>query len=226
MAATTGAPGGIAHAFILSNGIYEYYDVPGSNHTHGIGLTQGNLLYGIYTTPSSPDYMGFSLRISDGNLTTLTYPGATATTIAGVNSSGLFVGSFYNGGPNPLAYYYDGTSYFTIMIPGAVSSSAFAISDNNVVVGEYQDGLRTHGFIYDSNILITVDVPGATDDGIAGINSVGQIVGYYIDSQGTQHGFLGTEVPEPAGIALLAFGFVMVHLIYRRRILQRGYSSG
>jgi uncharacterized membrane protein len=83
--------------------------------------------------------------------------------------------------------------YGTIAYPGALSTTANGINNNNVIVGSYFDSNSSvHGFIYRDGKYTRVDVPGSTDTEIHGINDQGDIVGVYQTAGPLNfHGFLG-----------------------------------
>jgi uncharacterized membrane protein len=70
--------------------------------------------------------------------------------------------------------------YATLMVPGAISTSANGINNNNVIVGSYLDSASTeHGYVYRAGNYRAVDFPGATATEALGINDNGDIVGVY-----------------------------------------------
>lgn len=70
--------------------------------------------------------------------------------------------------------------YATIAYPGALSTTANGINNNNVIVGSYFDSTSSvHGFLYRDGKYTRIDVPGSTETEIHGINDEGDIVGVY-----------------------------------------------
>jgi len=104
--------------------------------------------------------------------------------------------------------------YATIAYPGALSTTANGINNNNVIVGSYFDSNSSvHGFIYRDGKYTRVDVPGSTDTEIHGINDKGDIVGVYqIAGPLNFHGFLRhhghfTTIDDPqAAFGTTVFG--------------------
>jgi len=81
-----------------------------------------------------------------------------------------------------------------LQFPGATNTSAFGISEQGVIVGEYDfDGVILHGFILQNGAYTTVDDPdknNAFGTRLLGINNSGVAVGEYEDSQAFFHGFV------------------------------------
>jgi uncharacterized membrane protein len=76
----------------------------------------------------------------------------------------------------------DGTTFTTLDVPGAQSTQAFGISNNDQIVGQFLDATGYHGFVTDGATFTTIDVPGAIDIWVIGINDESQIVGAFSDA--------------------------------------------
>jgi|HubBroStandDraft_5_1064220.scaffolds.fasta_scaffold03925_4 hypothetical protein len=89
--------------------------------------------------------------------------------------------------------------------PGASSTSAFGISNKNVVVGVYTDSQgQVHGYTLTGKKFSQLDCPDGTATYPVSINSSGIIVGYYIDSSNNSFAFyysngVCTNIPGPTG---------------------------
>jgi hypothetical protein len=82
-----------------------------------------------------------------------------------------------------------------IDIPGARSTTAYAINTPGDIVGQFVDAKNvSHGFLIDhrSGQFTVVDVPGATLTQANGINPQGDMVGRYNDGSGA-HGWLWSD---------------------------------
>jgi probable HAF family extracellular repeat protein len=96
------------------------------------------------------------------------------------------------------------SDFHLISYPGASSTSAFGISNKNVVVGIYVDSSGQHGFsVTEAGKFTKIDNPAGTTT-LVGINSKGTIVGYYADSAGITFAFyysngVFTNIPDPPG---------------------------
>ena len=84
---------------------------------------------------------------------TLKVPGATASTVFGINAAGHMVGTF-NDSKGPHGFLYDGTKFVTLDDPAASSygTSAMGINDAGVIVGTYNDiNDVPHGFLFNGD---------------------------------------------------------------------------
>src|SRR5437879_8801023 len=91
--------------------------------------------------------------------------------------------------PQSIAVAYE---YTTVAYPGAMSSTANGINNNNVIVGSYLDqASMVHGYVYRHGKYRKVDFPGASATEVFGINDDGDIVGrYHLACPRSGHGFL------------------------------------
>ena len=82
--------------------------------------------------------------------------------------------------------------YATVVFPGAISTSANGINNNNVIVGSFVDSASfQHGYLYRAGKYTKVDFPGATATEVLGINDSGDLVGVYqLPGPLNFHGFL------------------------------------
>jgi len=103
------------------------------------------------------------------NWTTLDFPGATSTSIHGIDGDNI-VGYYYDGSKGH-GFLYDGSTWTTLDYPGAGSSttSAWGVDGSNIV-GYYFNSTSTHGFIYDGTNWTTLDHVGAIRTHVFGID--------------------------------------------------------
>jgi len=94
-----------------------------------------------------------------------------------------------NYGPDYFAFYFNGTQYQALNIPGAKNSVVNGINGAGQMVGTYLDSSgQYHGFFYNGKTVVTIDPPGSSQTEAWGINDSGEIVGTYVGD--TQIGFL------------------------------------
>jgi hypothetical protein len=115
-------------------------------------------------------------------------------------------------------------TFFTVDIPGSLSTTVFGINSNRDIVGAFETpfppefGLSSelhwnHGFVLRDGNLTTIDVPQSILTQIRGINTQGDIVGAYIPIQnaGTPGGgFRGLLIRN--GAAQTSVDFRPAHL--------------
>jgi hypothetical protein len=72
------------------------------------------------------------------------------------------VGSYVGADSKGHGYLYDGTSYKTLDVPGAIGTYAAAVSGKNVV-GQFGEDGTSYGFFYNGTSYKTLVVPGSTE---------------------------------------------------------------
>jgi hypothetical protein len=149
--------------------------------TIGDGINNSGTICGSYTG-SDQQIHGF---FKNGEIfSEYDYPGASTTSISGINDAADFVGSFgfyfafanIGGTARPILPQFFGL--------------AGGINNADAVVGDYQLSLL-HGFYRGSNgpLKFPIDAPGASTTVLSGINDKNWIVGTYVDDTG-YHGLL------------------------------------
>jgi len=85
---------------------------------------------------------------SGGAFTAINPPGAIVTTPAGINNSGVVVGTFFDANNQSHGFIYSNGKFLQIDHPNAISTTAYGIDDKNEIVGTYiaADGL-SYGYI-------------------------------------------------------------------------------
>jgi YVTN family beta-propeller protein len=146
------------------------------------------------------------------NFMTVDYPGATLTTVEGINNKGAMAGYYEDAQNVGHGFVLQNGVFTNIDFPNAVDTFAYGINDSGVVVGFYDDSLfASHGFLLSNGVYTTFDHPNS-DTVATGINNVGQIVGYYYQaSSGKFVGFLlsgGTysDINVPGSLGTEVFG--------------------
>jgi probable HAF family extracellular repeat protein len=179
--------------FVLSNGRFTGFDVPGGVPQDVVGVNNRGQIVGGYrqnVAGSQPvRFRGF-LRDAHGRITKIDVPRAAGTTPVDLNDRGEIVGAYSNTNPcvgcagDMRGFLRDARGgYATIHVPGATYTQAFGINNRGQVVGEYQtpDG-KTHGFHWDRGRFTTFDGPrGAAAATVTDINDRREMVGGYAD---------------------------------------------
>jgi hypothetical protein len=142
------------------------------------------------------DYLGkFGLArgffYSRGRFTTYNVPGASETSVLGVNDAGDFVGWYVNG-HTAHAYISLGGNLTDIHLNGTRLVIPAQLNSSNAVSGFYYTGSVIHGFYQDAQggLHYPIDFAGATSTYILGINDENWMPGQYEDSTGVWHGLL------------------------------------
>jgi hypothetical protein len=83
-----------AWGFVIENGVFTRFRVPGSNQTAVWDVSPGGALVGVYRIGTQ--IHGFLLE--EGQYTSIDYPGATLTRAFGINAGGDIVGAYVKDG--------------------------------------------------------------------------------------------------------------------------------
>lgn len=221
---------GIVHGFLLSNGSYSSFDVPGSTgFTRALGINSKGQIVGDYIIKNVEH--GFLL--SEGTFITVDPPGSHGTLAEGINTAGDIVGSYFadsnfTGNGSGHGFLLQGGVFTTIDFPDARLTEAWRINDAGQIVGRYQggDGKYHVYLLSDGNFTSVPDVPGAEQTApfeIGGFNGNGDIAatycgstpcqfgGGFLSTSGNYHGFLlsggaYTTVDFPSAALTTAFG--------------------
>ncbi|MBF0549461.1 MAG: RHS repeat protein [Deltaproteobacteria bacterium] len=193
------------HGFILnlSTNTYSGIDFPGAKETNLHGINGDNIV-GDYVL-EDPVTKNLSTHgfLYNGTYTTIDYPYSTPYTSGGTCAMGIsgknIVGFFNTYDPNTFAYsntrgfFYDGSTYTTIDVPGASYTWAMGITGDTIVGQYYTDS--HHGFIYNSTThkFSTIDYPGALHTYPFGMSG-NTIVGSYSNTEtnGYANGFVAS----------------------------------
>jgi uncharacterized membrane protein len=91
----TDPPGGKGHGYLIEDGVFTPFDVPGSIFTAAWDISPTGEVVGVYRSPDNKLH-GF-LWDNEG-FTSLDYPGASATRAFGINAGGDIVGDYVDSG--------------------------------------------------------------------------------------------------------------------------------
>ena len=138
------------------------------------------------------DPLGPGFLLNRGEFTTIDHPKATLETAPyGINHRGQIVGGYDTAGFVFQGLLLDRGRYTTIVVPGALRSSAIKINARGQIMGDYEDARGgCHGYLLDNGRFTTIDVPGEPTQAL-GLNDRGQVVGGTINlAAGRLSGFL------------------------------------
>jgi 6-phosphogluconolactonase (cycloisomerase 2 family)/uncharacterized membrane protein len=208
------------HALLIKAGKFiplAPQTVLGTNYSEAFKINSHGDIVGQYAGNNGL-FHGFLLR--NGNLTTLSFPGASDTYAFGINNSGIVVGywDLLNSVGGVVAYHgfmWKAGVFQQVDFPGSVDSSILGINVHGDFVGSWDSGIHSpiaHGFICSSKQCTSFDVPvaGATLTQPDDINANGQIAGAYVDG-GLIHAFLidgknFTSLDFPGATSTVAWG--------------------
>jgi YD repeat-containing protein len=181
--------------FVLSNGRYTRFEVPGDTTKTVVGGSNDRgQLVGGYTDARGEH--GF-LRDARGRITRIDVPGARSTSAAKINDRGQLVGYYTQTGlledPNSphRGYLLDRGRFVRIDVPDAVDTQTLGINNRGQVVGQYVDAAGGfHGFAWERGRYTTVDAPGAVGTFLTDVNDRGQLLGGRVEPDGTVRGFV------------------------------------
>lgn len=138
-------------------------------------------------------------QFSNGSYTMINVPGATNTSLFGINNRGDIVGDYIDANGVTHGLLVRNGSFITIDFPGATNTNAQDINDNGDIVGSTVVANLRHGYLFGNGTFTQIDFPGAnmTPSGkplsgtdVHGVNASGEIVGTYEDNAGVVHGFV------------------------------------
>jgi probable HAF family extracellular repeat protein len=130
---------------------------------------------------------------SDANFTysKIDFPGAAATTAAGINARGDIVGNYVDSAGVTHGLLLREGVFSTIDYPGVTLTAARGINARGDIVGRVLDSSGgEHGFLLRDGSFSQVDYPGAAATTARGINNAGDITGRHFSSGGNESGFI------------------------------------
>ena len=156
------------------------------------------------------------LALAQGTYAQIDVPGATRTSVFGIDAAGDISGNYHDASNNGHGFLLSGGTYTSIDYPNALYTSAMGINDVGQIVGwANPNQFQTIGFIYDiqTQTFTAVSYPGVDYTWATAINNAGAVTGYFGDgvdgplegwllvgSTYTQIIFPGAANSYPAGI--------------------------
>ncbi len=176
---------------------YIDFDVEGARHTYAKSISKNGMVAGSYVPIDGEyTYQGF-IRMTNGDITKFSVPGANVTDPVSINNAGTITGIARSN--TAICDVLDDCESFVrtldgkitrFTVPGAKGGTiAVAINNAGTITGyakntHSRDGYDTQGFVRQTDgTIITFDVPGAKYTRPTSINQDGIITGCYdIDS--------------------------------------------
>lgn len=151
--------------------------------------------------------IGGQRTASASSVATIDYPGATSTTVQGLNGNTL-VGTYTDSSNAQHGFTYDGANFNQLDVPTTFGANTNARGmSGNSIVGFYTDSSsKIHGFLFNGTNYSTLDDPSATNGtyalGIDGSNIVGQFLspqsGFLFDGTNYQTLFASNAIETVA----------------------------
>lgn len=163
-----------ANAANKSNLKFTFFQYPGNLPTSPLGISNKNVIVGFYTDLAGKQH-GFILN--NGTYATLDNPNGTSTTLYGINSSGVIVGTYFANNMNRWEAFSYENGVFTIIGPSdCINAYAYTINDNGEIGGSCETATSYNGWILSRGTYQTVSVPGSLFTSVYGINDNGLAV--------------------------------------------------
>ena len=183
-----------------------------------LGVNDSGVAVGFWADANGDNH-GYLVNVSTGTYRSVTDPNApgASLTAAAINSGGAIAGFYTNQSGNTDGFLMAGNTFIDLSVPGASSTMALGVNDNDEVVGAYTAGrgssAATHGFSWTlGGGFQSIDDPrGVGTTTINGVNDAGDLVGFYVDGAGNTDGMLAApkaavqvpQVPMPQGTVTL-----------------------
>ncbi|MDE0323050.1 MAG: T9SS type A sorting domain-containing protein [Candidatus Poribacteria bacterium] len=198
---------------VFGSGLREV-KFPGSVSTEGWNVNQDGSVVGHYDSPDGRRH-GFIARpinvrdkpvfaISGFNYTfeTIDVPGIEFLAVTASSDFEDYAGYTRSpDGEKEVAFTLIDGVFATYDFPGSQKTHFYALSNNGVAAGHYQDsdGLY-HGVILENGELRQYDFPSAVETQIFSISdATGALTGNFIDASGVRRGFTADEIIEAPG---------------------------
>jgi hypothetical protein len=199
--------GNPAHAYTFIT-----IDNPGDpNFNQLLGINNKSVIAGYFGDGSDVPNNGYTVAPPYTSFSAENLPGAAQTQVVGINNTGTTVGFWVDGNGNNFGFYYQGTTFISVVNPlGPSFNQLLGVNDSNVAAGFYNDsGGASHGYIttLGSGTFTAIAPPSSFDAAsvtASDINNAGIVSGFFTDAAGNVHGFLDnggtfTQLDDPNG---------------------------
>jgi hypothetical protein len=212
---------GTTHGFTDIGGTFKTVDQGGTVFNQGLGINDSNVTVGYSSATDPAGQVGQKAYSQSGGLfanINALLPSNQNSQAVGINNAGNIVGFYLPTATTSVGFADIGGAIKTIDPFGSTFTQALGINNLGEIVGFYTDAVGVqHGYTDLGGLFSSFDPTGSVNTTINGINDLGQIVGFYTDANDNTIGFVGTPTPEPAALALVSAGFLLVGVLRRRR---------
>jgi uncharacterized membrane protein len=201
---------GKRHGYLRKkNGEFTRIDFPGAMATLALGINPRGDIVGRYCLVTPPQCLNgnknaHGFLLSEGEFTTIDFPGALETHAYKIDPRGQILGSYLGPEGRSHLFLLSEGGFRTIDFPGAFETPTdggdAGINPEGYIVSFYCAAPplpckpeNFHGFLLSEDEFTTIDVPGAVGTGATGINPRGDIVGFYFPDASHSLGFLWTR---------------------------------
>ena len=183
------------HGYILTNGGFAQYDVPGETHTELTGLNDDGDLVGVYYLGATAvPFVAIGGSVERIFIRDLHDPDSILP--SGINNADEFVGNYSS--PNRFnSYGFLGTAAAKtkdhFLIPGSVGTNFRGLNDSGMIVGSYAVETNGHARAFVLSLphtYIPYNFQGSVVTEFTGINNGGLVCGYYKDQVPHLHGVI------------------------------------
>lgn len=194
---------GQSHGFLMNRDGFTSFDAENATSTGATGINdRGDIVGGWCDGTITPCPLGDEgnrgFLLSDGQFTSIDFPGASLTLAWKINSRGDITGTYIDASGIIHGFLWSAGAFSSMDFPGAAGTEAFGINDQGDIVGRYCPAppcrpaqiIGWHGFLLTHGEFAAFDFPGAQFTWPLAINRRGDIAGAYRDSSNKNHGFL------------------------------------
>ena len=182
-----------SEAFLYSGGVTSSLGTGGYDSI-AQAINNNGQIVGLSLTNVSGTFVNHAVQFSNGMLNDLgTLSGSAGSSDAtGINDQGQIAGttSISDGSVSHAFLYSNGTMQDLGTLPGGNNSTAAAINNNGLIIGQSGSSTGEFAFQYSNGTMTSLGtLPGGNSSAAQGLNSSGQIVGQS-GTSGTEHAFL------------------------------------
>jgi probable HAF family extracellular repeat protein len=175
------------HAFTFSGGGLVDIGTLGGANSFGEDINDAGQVVGLSDTANGQSH-AFSYQ--NGTMQDLGTLGGSTSNAFGVNNLGVIVGDAQTSGNAAQHAFVYQNGVMTDLGSLGGTSSATAINDNGMIVGNAQVGGHSHAAIFSSGTVMDLGTLGGASAQVYDVNNLGWIVGSSLTSAGQLHAFL------------------------------------